>query len=294
MGYLERGEWHAQDEFPKDERGRFTRNDAAFRGWIPELEPGRYHLVLAHACPWCHRVAIARQLAGLQDAVSVSYVHPLMLDEGWQFTESHPDTGIGARFAREYYVRADPDHTGRVTVPILWDRHRATIVNNESSDILRMFCPDLYPSGLRSQIDEINALVYPQVNNGVYRCGFAGTQEAYEEAFAELFSALDTLEARLTGERWLVGDQLTEADVRLWVTLVRFDPVYVGHFKCNLRRIADLPALRAYVQRLYALPAFRDTTRIDEIKQHYYGSHRSLNPRGIVPVGPELFFEESS
>jgi len=309
VGYLDLGTWVTREQLPKDTQGRFARNKAAFRSFVTRdgssgfrVEAGRYHLVLAHACPWCHRVAIVRALKGLQDVISVSFAHPLMRENGWAFTETHPDPLFSARFAHQLYTRAAPGHSGRVTVPILWDRQTATIVNNESSELIRMLTStfdelssapglDLYPEALRAEIDAVNDLVYDSVNNGVYKCGFAGTQPAYNEAVRALFTALDTLEARLRDQTYLVGDQLTEADIRLWVTLVRFDLVYVGHFKCNLRRIADYPALSRYLRRLYAMDAFRTTTQLDEIKLHYYASHRSVNPSGIVPIGPELMLE---
>lgn len=308
MGYLDQGQWTDEERWPKDADGRFQRNTAAFRDWIEPggrfaPEAGRYHLYLAHACPWCHRTAIVHALKGLADVVSVSFVHPLMREGGWRFDGArYVDPIHGADFAHQLYTRARPDHSGRVTVPVLWDRETDTIVNNESSEIIRMLHAldplagdpelDLYPEPLRAEIDALNAVVYEAVNNGVYRCGFAGTQAAYAEAFEALFATLDELEARLEDRRFLVGDRLTEADVRLWVTLIRFDAVYVGHFKCNLRRVADYPSLSRYVRSLYRLPAFAGTTHIEEIKLHYYGSHRSLNPSGIVPVGPELNLEE--
>ncbi len=308
MGHLDQGTWTDAAHWPKDASGRFQRNKAAFRDTIePEgrfaPEADRYQLYLAHACPWCHRVAIVHALQGLSAVLPVSFVHPLMREGGWRFTEDgYADPVYGASFAHELYTRARPDHSGRVTVPILWDRRTEHIVNNESSEIIRMlgaFAPlagtpavDLYPAPLRTEIDAVNAEVYGSVNNGVYRCGFAGTQAAYDEAVQELFEALDRLEARLEGRTHLVGEQLTEADVRLWVTLIRFDAVYVGHFRCNLRRIADYPNLSRYMRRLYRVPAFTQTTHIDEIKLHYYGSHSSLNPSGIVPRGPVLHLEE--
>lgn len=308
MGQLVDGVWHEKWTIPRSASGSFQRNDAAFRATIGPDSPhapeaGRYHLYLAHACPWCHRVAIVRKLKGLESVIPVSYVHPLMLEGGWRFEADgvHHDHQFGASFMHEIYTRADPSHTGRVTVPVLWDTERATIVNNESSELIRMFdafdhlaehpAATLYPEAHRAEIDALNEEVYHHVNNGVYKCGFAGTQASYEAAFAELFRVLDSLEARLEGRDTLVGDQLTEADVRLWVTLIRFDAVYVGHFKCNLRRIADYPNLSRYVRALWQVPAFRETTRHDEIKNHYYASHRSINPTGIVPAGPALDLE---
>jgi putative glutathione S-transferase len=303
MGHLSNGVWSDDEQWSTDEGGRFVRGAAQFRRrasapFVPET--GRNHLYLAHACPWCHRTAIARELKGLQSVVSVSYVAPLMREGGWRFDgEAHTDPLFGAAFAHEIYTRADARYSGRVTVPILWDRKAGTIVCNESEDIVRMFDeagtqgPKLYPERLRAEIDEVDALMYEHVNNGVYECGFARSQSAYEEAFRSLFATLDRLSARLAGHPYLVGDTLTEADIRLFVTLVRFDAVYFGHFKCNRNRIEDDPVLQAYLERLWGMPAFRDTTRFDEIKQHYYGSHRNINPSGIVPVGPRLHLRDS-
>lgn len=305
MGFLIDGRWRTDESWPVDSDGRFVRRSAAFRGRLGEgdlpAEPGRYHLYLAHACPWCHRTAITRALEGLEAEVSVSFVEPLMRENGWVFGPETRDPLFGSSFVHEIYTRADPAYSGRATLPILWDKHTGRIVSNESADIVRSFDVafdvqrggprvELYPERLRAEIDEINTLMYDNINNGVYRCGFASTQRAYEEAFSSLFSALDAISARLRGRTWLVGDQLTEADIRLYVTLVRFDAVYVGHFKCNRSRIADDPTLDAYLRRLYALSPFRSTTHIGEIKTHYYGSHRSINPTGIVPVGPQLSF----
>jgi glutathionyl-hydroquinone reductase len=300
MGFLRDGVWTDDEHWPADEKGRFVRGRSQFR-LRPEVpfvpEPGRNHLYLSHACPWCHRTAIARELEGLQSLVTVSFVSPLMLAGGWHFDAGYEDPLFGASHVHELYTRADPHHDGRATVPILWDRVAGTIVSNESEDILRLFDehgngPDLYPEPLRQQIDEVNALVYDAINNGVYKCGFARSQEAYDEAFRALFAALDRMSSRLAGHPFLVGDTLTEADIRLYVTLARFDAVYNGHFKCNRNRIEDDPVLQGYLERLYAKRAFRDTTRIDEIQRHYYGSHRSVNPSGIVPLGPRLRFLE--
>jgi len=308
MGQLVDGDWvDGNVATPRDTDGRFIRQQARFRRWICgdgstpfPPEPGRYHLYLASACPWCHRVDIARSLKGLEAVISRSYVHPLMLEGGWRFAEGYEDPLYGLDYAHQLYQRADPAYTGRVTVPVLWDRATDQPVSNESSEILRMLDMafgeladdrwSLYPEALRPGIDRWNERIYGAVNNGVYRCGFAGSQEAYEEAFSELFATLDALEAHLEGRTWLVGDQLTEADLRLFVTLVRFDAVYVGHFKCNLRRIADMPRLEGLLERVLAVPGVAETVHMEEIKQHYYGSHRSLNPRGIVPAGPALPF----
>ena len=296
MGYLDQGVWTDTEHWPADSAGRFVRGAAQFRRreafpFVPEA--GRYHLTLAHACPWCHRTAIARALAGLEDVVSVSFVDPLMREGGWRFTDAeHHDPLFGATFVHEHYTRAAPTYTGRVTVPILWDRVADTIVCNESEDIVRMFDEvggtNLRPAALADAIDAVNLRVYDAVNNGVYKCGFARSQGAYEEAWSALFAELDACSTRLRDHDFLVGDELTEADIRLFVTLVRFDAVYFGHFKCNRNRIQDDVALQAYLERLWLIPAFRDTTRLDEIQKHYYGSHRNLNPSGIVPAGPRL------
>jgi putative glutathione S-transferase len=253
------------------------------------------------ACPWAHRTLVVRALRGLEAAISVSVVDWLMLADGWEFSDRDgcvPDP-LGARFLREVYLRAKPDYTGRVTVPVLWDLESGTIVSNESSEILRMLdaemeafatrqSPPLYPEALRLEIDALNERIYATVNDGVYRAGFATSQEAYEHAVRELFATLDWLEDRLRTRRYLTGDQPTEADWRLWTTLVRFDAVYHGHFKCNVRRLVDYPRLWAYARELYAVPGVKETVRFDHIKGHYYGSHRQINPTGIVPVGPDL------
>ena len=263
-------------------------------------EPDRYHLYAAFGCPWATRVLIARKLKRLEDVVSVAIVEPVLTDQGWRFgdtPDADRDTVNGATYLHEIYTRADPHFTGRATVPALWDKRRQTIVNNESADLVRMFNSgfgkladasiDLYPEDLRSSIDALNAEVYDSLNNGVYRAGFATTQLAYEEAFAGVFATLDALERRLAAGPFLMGDRLTEADVRVFVTLARFDAAYHGAFKCNLRRIADCANLSGYLARLIALPAFRDTFNLDHIKRGYY-SIRALNPTGIVPLGPEL------
>jgi len=311
MGRLIEGRWSDEWYDTKATGGRFVRKESAFRdhvradgstGFAPEA--GRYHLYVSLACPWAHRTLIARKLKGLEDAISVSVVHPYMGKDGWSFgnPDETPgvtgDTLLGKEHLHQVYTEADPTYTGRVTVPVLWDRERATIVNNESAELLRMLNAefdalgdaslDLYPEALRGEIDETNDFVYPNVNNGVYRCGFATAQEAYEEAFAALFAALDQLDARLATRRWLVGDRITEADWRLFTTLVRFDPVYVGHFKCNLRRIADYPSLSGYLRELYQVPGVAETVSFEHIKRHYYQSHATINPTGVVPVGPQL------
>ena len=266
-----------------------------------KAEPGRYHLIVSLACPWAHRTLIFRRLKGLEDMISLSVVHWLLSERGWTFDEGPgviPDPIFGASALREFYVKARPDYSGRVTVPVLWDKQTSTIVNNESSEIIRMFNSafdgvgaaegDYYPSDLRAEIDALNARVYATVNNGVYRAGFATTQDAYEEAFRALFETLDFLEARLAGQRFLFGGRLTEADWRLFTTLIRFDAVYFGHFKCNLREIRDYPALSRYLRELYRWPKVAETVDFFHIKHHYYASHLRINPTGIVPLGPEL------
>ncbi len=313
MGQLVDGVW--SDQQPRLTDGRFTRTQTVFHHWVtPDgqagpsgdggfaAEPGRYHLYVSHACPWAHRTVIFRKLKQLEDVISLSVVEPLMGAGGWEFGLGEPtrDTANGAKRLADIYCIADAHYTGRVSVPVLWDRKRRTIVNNESSEIIRMLNAafaaftdvhdDYYPPELRAEIDRINTLVYENVNNGVYRTGFAGTQEAYEEAFLALFAALDTLEDRLSRQRYLIGRRITEADWRLFTTLVRFDAVYVGHFKCNLRRIADYPNLSNYLRDLFQMPGIADTVNMAHIKTHYYGSHRHLNPRGIVPLGPALDF----
>ena len=314
MGLLIDGVWHDRWYDTKETGGRFVRKDSAFRNWITEdgsagpsgeggfgAAAGRYHLYVSLACPWAHRTLIMRRLKGLEELMDVSVVHWHMAEQGWPLRAEDGATGdplFGATHLHEIYTRADPRYTGRVTVPVLWDKQRSTIVSNESSEIIRMLdgafdrlgaSPgDHYPEPWRPAIDAINARIYDTVNNGVYKAGFATTQAAYDEAVTALFRTLDDLEVLLGAHDYLVGDQLTEADIRLFTTLVRFDPVYVGHFKCNLRRIADYPNLAAYLRRLWAIDAFRETTDFDHIKRHYYVSHRSINPTGVVPRGPNL------
>jgi len=309
MGRLIDGVWSDEWYDTKSTGGRFVRKESAFRDWVRAdgstrfaPEAGRYHLYVSLACPWAHRTLIFRTLKGLEDAISLSVVDPYMGSHGWEFGSSEgciADGVNGARFLHEIYTKADPGYTGRVTVPVLWDRQHATIVSNESSEIIRMLNHefdaiaghpelDFHPESLHDEIAEQNDFVYPRINNGVYRCGFATTQEAYEEAFAELFDALGQLEKRLGRQRYLAGDRITEADWRLFTTLVRFDPVYVGHFKCNLQRIVDMPNLYGYLRELYQVPGIAETVDMTHIKRHYYGSHRTINPTGVVPVGPEL------
>jgi putative glutathione S-transferase len=285
-----------------------VRKESSFRDLVTadgssgfKAEPDRYHLYVSLACPWAHRTLIFRRLKKLEDVISLSVVDPLMAEQGWAFSEGPgciQDTVNGARYLHQVYTAARPDYTGRVTVPVLWDKDEGTIVNNESSEIIRMLNSefdafagrdlDLYPPDLRSEIDAVNGRVYDNVNNGVYKCGFATTQEAYEEAFVALFTTLDMLEERLGRQRYLVGPNITEADWRFFTTLVRFDAVYVGHFKCNLRRIADYPNLSNYLRDLYQVPGVAETVNFDHIKRHYYQSHKTINPTGIVPMGPEL------
>jgi len=305
MGYLLNGVWHDGWYDTAKTGGEFVRPDAVFRDRITAdgssgfpAEPGRYHLYVSLACPWAHRTLIFRKLKRLEDVISVSVVEPVMSSEGWAFSDALPDHVHGFSHLHQVYTRAQSRYSGRVSVPVLWDKHRGTIVNNESAEIIRMlnsefaeYAPggaDYYPAHLRAQIDEINALVYANVNNGVYRCGFAGTQAAYEAAVKRLFDALDMLDARLSRTRYLVGNTLTEADWRLFTTLVRFDAVYYGHFKCNLRRIEDYPNLSGYLRDLYQTEGIAATVNLDHIKRHYYMSHQHLNPSRIVPVGPLL------
>lgn len=306
MGMLIDGVW-IQEESIRSQNGHFVRKESSFRDWVRasksarfQAVPNRYHLYVSHACPWAHRTMIYLKLKQLEDIISVSVVDPLMEDQGWQFSEGPgciPDRINNASYLHEIYTMANSKYTGRSTVPILWDIQESTIVSNESSEIIRMLnCEfdefgnadlDLYPKYLRNEIDDINQRIFSDINNGVYRCGFATTQEAYNEAFSDLFSTLDELERRLERQRYLVGDILTEADWRLFPTLVRFDPVYVGHFKCNQRRIEDYPHLSGYTRELYQMPGISETINLDHIKRHYYQSHPSINPTGIVPSGPD-------
>ncbi len=317
MGLLVEGKWQDRWYDTKETGGKFVRGQSQWRDRVTadgrpaqgrvrafKAEPGRYHLYVSLACPWAHRTLIFRRLKKLEDVISVSVVHPFMGENGWTFLKEDGATGdtlYGLDFLHQIYTKADPDYSGRVTVPVLWDKKEETIVNNESCEIIRTLnsafdewgdaSVDFYPEALRAEIDEINAIVYPAVNNGVYRAGVATTQAAYEEAFGELFSTLDRLEDRLSGRRYLAGGRLTEADWRLFTTLVRFDPVYVGHFKCNLRRIADYPNLSNYLRDLYQVPGVAGTVDLHHIKQHYYRSHPTVNPTRIVPVGPALDYD---
>ena len=299
------GDW--QPVQGKDEKGGFVRQISSFRNWVTSdgssdfpAEAGRYHLYVALICPWASRALIARAFKGLTDLVSVSVVEPALTDQGWRFGDYHGadhDTLNGATYMHELYTRADPDFTGRATVPILWDKKTGTIVSNESADIVRMFNsgfgdlasgPDLYPADLRSEIDALNDAIYATLNNGVYRAGFATTQLAYDEAYADVFATLDSLETRLgDGRAFLHGDRFTETDIRLFVTAIRFDAAYHGLFKCNKHRFADYPQLSGWLMRVLAIKGVRGTVNIDHIKRGYY-SIKSLNPNGIVPAGPDL------
>lgn len=312
MGLLVEGRWVDRWYDTASSGGRFVRNEAGFRHWVtPDgspgpsgeggfaAEPGRYHLYVSLACPWAHRTLIVRALKGLDAMIGVSVVHWLMLEDGWTFADGPGCTGdpvCGKAFLREIYTQAEPRYSGRVTVPVLWDKERRTIVSNESSEIIRMLngafdhlgaAPlDLYPAALRDEIDRVNARVYAGLNNGVYRAGFATTQDAYDEAVADVFATLDWMEERLAAGRYLAGDRITEADWRVFTTLVRFDAVYHGHFKCNRRQLADYPALWAYARELFQVNGVAATVDWRHIKGHYYRSHRGINPTGIVPAGP--------
>ncbi|ELA8097358.1 glutathione S-transferase family protein [Vibrio parahaemolyticus] len=305
MGKLVEGVWHDVWYDTKANGGKFVREDAGFRDWIKndseavfQPESGRYHLYVSLACPWAHRTLIFRKLKGLEPHIDVTVVCPDMLSQGWQM--GLPEPLFGHTRMHQIYTQAKPDYTGRVTVPVLWDKKTNTIVSNESSEIIRMFNSafndltgnhdDYYPEPLRGVIDEWNDYIYPNVNNGVYRCGFATSQEAYEEAFESLFSALDKIDAHLATHRYLAGNKITEADWRLFTTLVRFDAVYVGHFKCNKQRIADYVNIQGYLKELYQIDGIADTTDFYHIKRHYYFSHAGINPTQVVPKGPDLDF----
>jgi putative glutathione S-transferase len=313
MGLLVNGKWQDKWYDTKSTGGRFQRTESQFRNWITadggagptgaagfKAERGRYHLYVSYACPWAHRTLVMRAWKGLEDHIGVSVVHPLMLANGWElrtdFDGATGDALYGFDKLYQLYQKADPGYTGRVVVPTLWDKQRETIVSNESSEIIRMFnrafdavgvrSGDYYPEDLREAIDAVNAVVYPNVNNGVYRAGFATSQEAYDEAVTALFDTLDDLERRLGASRYLVGNILTEADLRLWTTLVRFDAVYVTHFKCDRRRIADYPNLSGYLRDIYQIPGVAATVHMDHIRNHYFRSHPTINPNGIVSIGP--------
>ena len=317
MGLLIEGIWHDQWYDTEKNKGEFVRSNSQFRNWItkdgsagPSGKEGftakadRYHLYVSLACPWAHRTLIFRSLKSLEDIIPVSIVHPYMLDKGWVFDDWKGETGdslYGYNCLHQLYTRANPDYSGRVTVPVLWDSERETIVSNESSEIIRMFNSafadlsseemDYYPEELRNEIDAINSKIYETLNNGVYRCGFATTQKAYEVAFSKLFVCLDELESRLSNQRFLLGSRITEADWRLFTTLIRFDSVYYSHFKTNLRRIFDYPELYGYTCDLYQQPGIKQTVNYEHIKQHYFYSHETINPTRVVPTGPEINFE---
>ncbi|WP_299491785.1 glutathione S-transferase family protein [uncultured Shewanella sp.] len=333
MGLLIEGEWHTDWYDTESNKGQFKRAESGFRHWVTadgragpsgkpgfKAEAGRYHLYVSLACPWAHRTLIYRSLKGLDRMISVSVVHAHMGEHGWRFGTINEGRAVndlhmslfhsldehmasqddvnGKQYLHQVYTQSVPDFTGRVTVPILWDKKTHQIVSNESSEIIRMFNSafdeigaiegDFCPNAKLAQIDDMNNVIYPSINNGVYRAGFATTQEAYQEAVTELFGALDRLEQRLMTQDYLIGNDVTEADWRLFTTLIRFDAVYVGHFKCNIRRIADYPHLSDYLSRLYHYPKISDTVNMAHIKAHYYGSHKMINPTGIVPVGPKL------
>ncbi len=310
MGKLIDGVWHDVGYDTRKTGGHFVRKETQFRNWVTadgssgfKAEPGRYHLYVSLACPWAHRTLIFRRLKRLEEVIGVSVVHWHMGENGWEFGDGALCTGdkLGGRnFLHQVYTDAEPGYTGRVTVPVLWDAKEGTIVNNESSEIIRMLnrefdawgdaALDLYPEDLRQEIDAINERVFRTVNNGVYRAGFATRQEPYEEAYDALFATLDELEARLARQPYLAGDRMSEADWRLFTTLLRFDPVYYGHFKCNKRRLIDTPNLWAYTRQLYQVPGVAETVNMHHIKQHYYGSHQTVNPTGVVPRGPDLDF----
>jgi glutathionyl-hydroquinone reductase len=299
MGLLIEGRWVDQWYDTTATEGRFMRPNTVFRSTIGsdcafEPTPNRYHLYVSWACPWAHRTLIYRKLKGLEDQISVTFVNPLMQENGWTIDDG-ADPISKAKYLWEIYTKADPNYTGRVSVPVLWDRERSTIVNNESADIIRMFDtwpgahgPIFRPPELASQIDGLNDRIYEAINNGVYRAGFATTQGAYEEAYDQLFAALDEIESRLETRRFLFGDQITECDWRLFTTVIRFDAVYNGHFKCNRNRIVDFPELWDYTRTLYQIPGVAETVRLDQIKTHYYGSHKMINPTGIIPKGPDI------
>jgi putative glutathione S-transferase len=315
MGLLIDGVWHDRGYDTAKTGGKFERSESTFRNWVTAdgaagpsgeggfaAESGRYHLYVSYACPWAHRTLIFRALKGLAPHIGVSVVHPDMLSEGWELRDDWPgatgDRLHGLPYLRDLYLKAEPGMTGRVTVPVLWDKQRETVVSNESAEIIRMFNSafdgitgdgqDFCPAHLREEIAAVNARTYPGLNNGVYRAGFATTQAAYDEAVAEVFDTLDWMEERLSRQRYLAGQQITEADWRALPTLLRFDPVYHGHFKCNRARIVDFPAIFAYARELYQVPGVADTVHFDHITRHYHFSHESINPHRIVPIGPRI------
>ncbi|MEE8294898.1 MAG: glutathione S-transferase family protein [Sphingomonadales bacterium] len=316
MGLLVKGKWHDKWYDTKASKGEFIREGAQFRNWVTadgsagptgkggfKAEAGRYHLYVSLACPWAHRTIIFRKLKGLEDLIGLSVVHPDMLENGWQYKDypgAIADSVNGVKYQHQLYTKSDPNYSGRVTVPVLWDKKTAQIVNNESSEIIRIFNSafneltgntlDFYPKTLHEEIDAINEVVYNTINNGVYRAGFATTQEAYENAFDALFENLDALDNRLGKQRYLVGDQITEADWRLFTTLIRFDAVYHGHFKTNLKRIEDYSNISEYLRELYQVPGVSETVNFDHIKRHYYVSQITINPNQVVPKGPNIDF----
>ncbi|MBK5145275.1 glutathione S-transferase family protein [Budviciaceae bacterium BWR-B9] len=314
MGQLVNGIWQDVWYDTKSSNGHFKRTAPQFRHWVTadgqpgptgeggfKAEAGRYHLYVSLACPWAHRTLLMRKLKGLEQMISVSVVHPLMLEHGWTFATDFEaatgDTLFGLDYLYQLYLKAIPDYTGRVTVPVLWDTQKNTIVSNESSEIIRMFNSafdnqgatpaDYYPAPLRKEIDRLNDWIYPNVNNGVYKAGFATQQDAYSEEVANVFNALDKLEEIHSSQRYLTGSQLTEADLRLWTTLVRFDPVYVTHFKCDYQRISDYPNLYGFLRDIYQLPGIHETVNFPHIRNHYYRSHKTINPTGIISIGPK-------
>ncbi|EJN93379.1 glutathione S-transferase family protein [Streptococcus ratti] len=314
MGLLQNGKWVDKWYDTKSTGGKFVRTTTQFRSWITrdgsagptgkggfKAESGRYHLYISLACPWASRTLIMRALKGLEEHISISVVNPFMLENGWTFEQADgviADSELHSNYLYQVYLAAQPDYSGRVTVPVLWDKKTKTIVSNESAEIMRMLntafnditgnTDDYYPEELQADIDAMNDCVYPNINNGVYKAGFATSQKVYEEEVKKLFAALDKLEALLSANDFLVDNRFTEADIRLFTTLVRFDSVYYGHFKTNIRRLVDYPNLWNYTKRIYNMPGIADTVNFDHIKKHYYGSHKTINPTGIVPVGPEL------
>jgi len=313
MGLIQNGQWVDQWYDTKNSGGEFRRQDSRFRSWLTadgeagpsgeagfKAEKGRYHLYVSLACPWAHRTLIFRKLKNLQEYIDVTVVDAVMLENGWEFSASEPDPLYDFKYAYELYLKADSNYEGRVTVPVLWDKKTKTIVSNESSEIIRMFnsafnhltnnTDDYYPAELHDSIHAVNDRVYDSINNGVYRSGFATTQEAYESAFHQLFDALDWVENLLSNQRYLVGQTLTEADWRLFTTLIRFDAVYFGHFKTNKKMLASYPAISGYVRELYQVPGVSGTVNFEHIKTHYYASHLTINPTGVIPLGPEQDF----
>ncbi|RLM90433.1 glutathione S-transferase family protein [Halobellus sp. Atlit-38R] len=307
MNMLVDGEWRTDAYQATNEDGEFDRQETTFRDWIQDdpdaeypAESGRYHVYISRACPWAHRVAMARRLLGLEDDISLSIVEPVRYEDGWEFSEEYPDPVYGEDYLRDIYTRADADYTGRVTVPVLWDRERETIVNNESREIMRMLDTefddangvDLWPEGYRDAVDQAIDEIYEPINNGVYRAGFADTQAAHEAAIEDLFDALDRWEAVLDEQRFLAGDVFTEADIAMFATLIRFDHVYHTHFKCNRRAIHEYPNLWNYTKEIYQFPGVAETVNLDHITRHYYMSHDDVNPKRLVPSGPDIDFSE--